>query len=124
MGRRLDDSIRDEMLAGPPSMQAVLKVAYARLFAPRRWSRLTCLWRPWRLTGRQMEVLLLMAQGYTNAEIARTLAISYGTVKQHAGDLFRRLHVTCRERAIVKAIALAAPLLGDESQDDAEIHEP
>jgi DNA-binding NarL/FixJ family response regulator len=53
------------------------------------------------LTGRQADVLRLVAQGLTNSEIARRLSISENTVKQHAHSAYRMLGVSSRTEAVV-----------------------
>jgi LuxR family maltose regulon positive regulatory protein len=55
------------------------------------------------LTNREMDVLLLMADRLTNKEIAQRLGISAETVKQHAFNLYRKLHVNNRRQAVAKA---------------------
>ena len=51
------------------------------------------------LTGRQVEVLRLLARGHPNREIANRLHISQGTVKVHVNALFRSLGVHNRVSA-------------------------
>lgn len=51
------------------------------------------------LTERQREVLVLLARGLTNREIAQTLAIAEGTVKAHVAAIFEALDVTNRTEA-------------------------
>jgi DNA-binding NarL/FixJ family response regulator len=46
------------------------------------------------LTGREMEVLGLMAEGYTNISIARKLSISERTVESHVNNIFGKLGLT------------------------------
>jgi DNA-binding NarL/FixJ family response regulator len=46
------------------------------------------------LTNREMEVLGLMAQGYTNISIARKLSISERTVESHVNNIFGKLGLT------------------------------
>lgn len=53
------------------------------------------------LTGRQVEVLRLLAQGMSNADIARKLRISENTVKQHVHVVFRALGASSRTEAVV-----------------------
>jgi DNA-binding NarL/FixJ family response regulator len=53
------------------------------------------------LTERQGEVLKLVAKGLPNSEIARKLAISENTVKQHAHSAYRLLGVSSRTEAMV-----------------------
>jgi DNA-binding NarL/FixJ family response regulator len=56
-----------------------------------------------RLTAREVDVLRLVAQGATNAEIAAALSISDVTVKTHVGHIFSKLGVRDRAGAIVFA---------------------
>jgi two-component system nitrate/nitrite response regulator NarL len=53
------------------------------------------------LTGRQADVLKLLAKGFANGEIARKLNISENTVKQHAHAAYRLLGVSSRTEAMV-----------------------
>lgn len=54
------------------------------------------------LTPRQREVVLLVAEGLTNAEIARRLWISPGTVRRHLENAFARLEVHTRTAAVAR----------------------
>ncbi len=58
------------------------------------------------LTKRESEVLLLLAQGSSNKEIAETLVISRYTVKNHTGSIYQKLGVSGREQAVSKAKTL------------------
>ncbi|MCC7363590.1 MAG: hypothetical protein IT303_04390 [Dehalococcoidia bacterium] len=53
-----------------------------------------------RLTAREVEVIRLMARGYTNSRIAGELGISFATAKTHVSDIIGRLGVTTREEAV------------------------
>ncbi len=55
------------------------------------------------LTGRELEVLRLVAQGATNAEIADILEISPHAVKSHVIHIFNKLGVSDRTQAAVWA---------------------
>jgi DNA-binding NarL/FixJ family response regulator len=55
------------------------------------------------LTGRERDVLSLIGQGHTNAEIARQLFVSEGTVKTHINHLFAKLNVRDRAAAVIFA---------------------
>ena len=49
-----------------------------------------------KLTGRETEVIRLMAQGFTNKEISEILNISHHTVKSHVVHIFNKLGVSDR----------------------------
>jgi NarL family two-component system response regulator LiaR len=55
------------------------------------------------LTKREMEVLRLVARGYTNHKIAEQLVISLGTVKGHVSNILGKLHLADRTQAAVFA---------------------
>jgi RNA polymerase sigma factor (sigma-70 family) len=58
------------------------------------------------LTDREREVLVLLARGLTNKEIARDLTITPNTVKRHLKSLFAKLDVNTRSAASAKAISM------------------
>jgi DNA-binding NarL/FixJ family response regulator len=55
------------------------------------------------LTGREREVLGLMARGESNAEIARALTISIKTVRNHVSNIFGKMQVADRAQAVIRA---------------------
>jgi DNA-binding NarL/FixJ family response regulator len=55
------------------------------------------------LTGREVEVLRLIAKGATNREIAEQLVISEGTVKNHISNILSRLSLRDRTQAAIYA---------------------
>lgn len=55
------------------------------------------------LTGREHEILELIAQGANNAEIAARLNISQKTVRNHVSNIFNKLQVTDRVQAALRA---------------------
>ena len=57
------------------------------------------------LTGREVEVLALVAAGKTNAEIGQVLFIGEATVKTHLLHAFAKLGVDDRTAAVTTAIA-------------------
>jgi DNA-binding NarL/FixJ family response regulator len=56
------------------------------------------------ITGRQREVLTLVAKGLDNGEIAARLGISRRTVREHVSELLERLGVANRTQAAVVAV--------------------
>ena len=58
------------------------------------------------LTRREIEILRLMAGGYSNREIAEALGTAEGTVKNHASSILSKLGVRDRTRAVLKALEL------------------
>ena len=55
------------------------------------------------LTSRQQDILPLLAEGLANKQIAGTLGVTEGTIKQHLKDLFRRLGARNRTQAVKEA---------------------
>jgi DNA-binding NarL/FixJ family response regulator len=58
------------------------------------------------LTERETEILRLMAGGYSNKEIANSLGVAEGTVKNHVSNILSKLGVRDRTRAVLKAFEL------------------
>lgn len=56
------------------------------------------------LTSREMEILLLVAQGYTNDEIADKLTISKRTVNVHINNILGKLHLVNRAQVVLYAL--------------------
>lgn len=55
------------------------------------------------ISGREYEVLQLLAAGRSNKEIAQQLAVSPNTVKTHIARLFEKLEASRRTEAILRA---------------------
>jgi len=56
------------------------------------------------LTRREIEILRLIAGGYSNREIAEALGTAEGTIKNHASSILSKLGVRDRTRAVLKAL--------------------
>jgi LuxR family maltose regulon positive regulatory protein len=82
------DSARLQVLEAPPVLRAALERSIA-LVEP--------------LSKRELEVLQLLAQGLTNAEIAQQMFLSVLTVKVHIRNIYGKLGVDNRLRAVAKA---------------------
>jgi DNA-binding NarL/FixJ family response regulator len=68
------------------------------------------------LTGREREVLMLLADGMSVADIARQLVITESTTKTHIGNIYAKLDAHNRAQALMTAIRLG--LIKDESPLD------
>ena len=58
------------------------------------------------LTPREQAVLRLLAGGYSNREIAETLDLAEGTVKNHISSILSKLGVRDRTRAVLRGVEL------------------
>ncbi|RPI86696.1 MAG: DNA-binding response regulator [Chloroflexi bacterium] len=56
------------------------------------------------LTGREVDVLRLIAQGCSNEEIAEQLVVTEGTVRSHVSNILTKLHLANRTQAALYAL--------------------
>lgn len=93
-------------------MAALLAQLAKRGVAPAYIGRILAVFRadqlpePEVLTGRELQILTLLAQGLSDKEIAERLVLSVVTVKKHNRNIYQKLGVNGRRPAIAKAKTL------------------
>jgi DNA-binding NarL/FixJ family response regulator len=92
-----------DAVVAPSVTRRLLDAMADRLPDPRGDSVIGADGRLDRLTDREREVLLQVAQGLSNAEIADVLSVSEGTVKTHVGRVLNKLSLRDRVQAVVFA---------------------
>jgi DNA-binding NarL/FixJ family response regulator len=85
---------RSDSLLFPSAVRA-LAAEHARAYPTPPWVT--------RLTGRESDVLRLMATGLTNAEIARRMAVGPATVKTHVAAVLAKTGTRDRTQAVIAA---------------------
>lgn len=100
-------ALLDGVLRGEAGLTPILAGKILRDYARRQHPSAQPV--PEEVTPREFEVLELVAQGATNAEIAMRLAVSENTVKFHMKNILQKLHAS--NRAEVVAYALRSGLI-------------
>jgi DNA-binding NarL/FixJ family response regulator len=95
MLRAIHAVARGEALFGPSIATRLMSFLNGRASAPNEAFP--------ELTGRERELLDLIAQGLNNAEIAHKLTISIKTVRNHVSNIFNKMQVTDRVQATIRA---------------------
>ncbi len=72
------------------------------------------------LTGREVEVLRMVAQGKSNRQIAEELVLSLGTVRAHLSSILGKLHLASRTQATLYALREGLASLDDARLEDVE----
>src|ERR671921_256098 len=72
------------------------------------------------LSVREMEILLLVARGLPNRQIASTLMVSEATVKRHLASAYPKMGVSSRGEAVRKALFEHWITIEEITQDDSE----
>jgi DNA-binding NarL/FixJ family response regulator len=70
------------------------------------------------LSTREKQVLRLLSNAHSNAEIARSLSISVGTVKRHTSNLYKKLGASSRMDAVRKAERFGIAQFGPSVPND------
>jgi len=70
------------------------------------------------LTGRELEVLRLIAQGYENSEIADRLVVTDATARTHVSNILGKLHLASRTQAALYALKVGLVSLDDPGETD------
>jgi DNA-binding CsgD family transcriptional regulator len=89
----LGDSIRELARAGRVPLEVIQRARQAEPTPP----------NPYGLSERELDVLRLVADGYSNGEIGRALVISTKTASVHVSNILRKLNVANRVEAAVMA---------------------
>jgi len=72
------------------------------------------------LTGREVEVLRMVAQGKSNRHIADEMVISLGTVRAHLSNILGKLHLASRTQATLYALREGIASLADADLAESE----
>jgi DNA-binding NarL/FixJ family response regulator len=88
----------NEALVSPPIAAALMSYGAELVGFDPASEHVLC--APQSLTRREREVLSLVQQGLTNQEIAESLVIELGTVKNHVHNILRKLNVNSRRDAV------------------------
>ncbi|HEV7652331.1 MAG TPA: AAA family ATPase [Actinophytocola sp.] len=99
-----------EDVGATATARAVARDLRLRGMAVPRGPRADTRGNPAGLTARELEVLQLLGQGLSNAELARQLTLSEKTVGHHVSAVLRKLHVPSRSRAVAMAAELGIPM--------------
>ena len=119
-GFLLKDAPRGDLIAAVRAAAAgngLLAPSVTRLlietFARRPAAAVTAPSRLASLTAREKDILLLVARGRSNAEIARDLFVGEATVKTHIGHLLAKLGLRDRVQAVILAYETGLVVPGD-----------
>ncbi|RVU15016.1 response regulator transcription factor [Streptomyces antnestii] len=112
------DELRHAVKAAAAGRTYVSSAVVARLV-----DQATAAMRPERLTGRESEVLLMLARGKANKEIARELRIGQQTVKTYVSHIFDKFGVHSRTQAVAHALRLGLVPAGELARGGAAADE-
>ena len=89
--------MRDDILLAPSITRRLVEQCYRQAPASRRMANLA------ELTPREVEVLVMVARGLSNAEIASELVVAETTVKTHVARILMKLGARDRAQAVIAA---------------------
>jgi DNA-binding NarL/FixJ family response regulator len=69
------------------------------------------------LSARELEILLLVARGLSNRQIAQSLHLAEATVKRHLANTYQKMNVNSRTEATRKALSEEWITIGDVYED-------
>ena len=116
LGYLLKDSSPDELIRAIRDVnrgEASLHPSIARRLILELSQPTTLPPTPEPLTERELEVLRLVAKGYSNEEIATTLIVSERTARGHVSSILSKLHLANRTQAALYALREGLASLGD-----------
>lgn len=90
-----EDPLKDELIARPDLVERIVDGMRESIFADREPAAM--------ITPRELEILVLVAAGSRNREIAEELGVTEQTVKNHLSIMFHRLGVPNRTHAVMYA---------------------
>lgn len=93
-----------DSLGATATRQAILRDRHAACLPVPRGPRTASLANPVGLTGREIDVLRLLVDGLSNADMADQLFLSEKTVGHHVSSVLRKLGEPTRSRAVAAAI--------------------
>lgn len=101
---RVAEAIREVHAGGSVIQPALARRLIKQFLAPAAGSPPTPAVRERVLTDRELEILELIARGMSNAEAARALGLSPGTVRTHLEHIYAKLEVSNRTEAVTQGI--------------------
>ena len=102
------EAITDVNQGGAPFSPAVAKKLLG-FFANKNVILVSPSSEDYHLSKREKEILDLVVKGHDLKDIAGTIFISYETVRTHVRNIYKKLHVTSRSEAVMKAIQEGLP---------------
>jgi DNA-binding NarL/FixJ family response regulator len=94
---KLLEAITDVSQGGAPMTSEIARKVVEAFKAPRPAAQADS-----DLTRREQEILRLLCEGFANKEIAKSLSISFDTVRWHLKQIYEKLHVRSRAEAVAR----------------------